>query len=140
MPRRGYRHRLVRTGEHDGRHLPRDDFYCDVALRDTASLRVEYESDSVLAYHHTRPFWPVHVVVVPKRHVSSLLTLTPTDDGLILELLEVVKELAQRVVDEHQTAAVLTNLGAYQDSRHLHFHITSGQPLQGPGSLANPGR
>jgi histidine triad (HIT) family protein len=68
------------------------------------------------------------------------LTLTPTDDGLILELLEVVKELAQRVVDEHEAAAVLTNFGAYQDSRHLHFHITSGQPLQGPGSLANPGR
>lgn len=111
-----------------------DDFYCDVALRNTAALRVEHESDTVLAYHHTRPFWPVHIVVVPKRHVSSLLTLTAEDDALTLELLGVIKELGQRVLDEHGAAAVLTNLGAYQDSRHLHFHISSGQPLQGSRS------
>ncbi len=104
------------------------DFYCDVALRDTAVLRVEFESDTVLAFHHTRPFWPVHIVVVPKQHVGSLLELTSDDDALILELLEVIKKLAQRVMDQHGAAAVLTNLGSYQDSRHLHFHISSGEP------------
>ncbi len=107
-----------------------DDFYCDVAIQDTSALSVEFENGSVLAYHHTRPFWPVHIVVVPKRHVSSLLALTAEDDPLTLELLDVIKELAKHVLDEHGAAAVLTNLGAYQDSRHLHFHVSSGQPLR----------
>lgn len=107
------------------------DFYCDVALRDPAALRVEHESDSVLAYHHTRPYWPIHIVVVPKRHIASLLALTSVDDTLTLHLLDVIKTLARRVVDQHGAAAVLTNLGHYQDSRHLHFHISSGEPFVG---------
>jgi len=106
-----------------------DDFYCDVALRNTAALDVEHESESVLAYHHTRPFWPLHIVVVPKKHVASLLTLSGDDDILTLQVLDVIKTLAQRVLDQHGAAAVLTNLGTYQDSRHLHFHISSGEPL-----------
>ncbi len=42
------------------------DYYCDVALKDTTVLKKEFESDTVLAYHHTRPHWPVHIVIVPK--------------------------------------------------------------------------
>src|SRR5437899_2933620 len=52
------------------------DFYCDVALKGTVALRKEYESDAVLAYHHTRPFWPVHIVVIPKKHIDSFITLS----------------------------------------------------------------
>ena len=43
-----------------------DDFYCDVALADISALDVVHDGAGVLAYHHTRPHWPVHVVVVPK--------------------------------------------------------------------------
>ena len=41
------------------------DFYCDVALKGEIPLQKEYESEYVLAYHHTKPHWPVHIVVVP---------------------------------------------------------------------------
>jgi histidine triad (HIT) family protein len=107
-----------------------DDFYCDVALRDSSALDVIYESDEVLAYHHTRPFWPVHLVVVPKRHVPSLTDLSGADEGLIRELFDVVRRVAARVEDAHGAAAVLTNLGRYQDSKHLHVHVSSGEPLR----------
>jgi histidine triad (HIT) family protein len=106
-----------------------DDFYCDVALRDTSALHVVYESDQVLAYHHTRPFWPVHLVVVPKRHVPSLTDLAGADEPLLRELFDVVRRVAARVEDGHGAAAVLTNLGRYQDSKHLHVHVSSGEPL-----------
>ena len=52
-----------------------EDFYCDEVLSGRTEVRVVRETDNVLAYHHTRPFWPVHIVVIPKRHISSLLTI-----------------------------------------------------------------
>ena len=107
-----------------------DDFYCDVALEDIAALAVVVETPTVLAYHHTRPFWPVHVVVVPKRHLDSLTTLTATDEPDVRDLLAVVQRVARDVEREHGAAAVLTNLGRYQDSKHLHVHVSSGEPLR----------
>lgn len=105
-----------------------DDFYCDVALHDVSALHVVHDSCTVLAYHHTRPFWPVHVVVLPKQHVSSLLTL---DDSLLAaDLLHVVQQVSAEVAAQHGAAAVLTNLGRYQDSKHLHVHVSSGTPLR----------
>ena len=101
-----------------------EDFYCDEVLSGRTAVRVVRETDNVLAYHHTRPFWPVHIVVIPKRHVASLFTIE--DDALLLELLRVVREVAKEVLDEHGACRVLTNLGKYQDSKHLHWHVSSG--------------
>jgi histidine triad (HIT) family protein len=106
-----------------------DDFYCDEVLSGRTSVDVVAETDSVLAFHHTQPFWPVHVVVIPKVHVPSL-----TDIGghgsLLPELLAVVRDVAASVEAEHGACRVLTNLGAYQDSKHLHFHVNSGDQLR----------
>ncbi len=107
-----------------------EDFYCEEALSGRAAINKVLETDLVLAFHHTRPFWPVHIVVVPKRHISSLLALEAGDDGLLIEIFEVVKKIAAQVVEEHGGARVLTNLGKYQDSKHLHFHINYGDQLR----------
>jgi histidine triad (HIT) family protein len=102
------------------------DFYCDEALSGNTRVERVMETATVLAFHHTRPSHPVHVVVVPKRHVTSLATLGAEDDGLLLEVLHVVARIAGDVERQHGAARVVTNLGAYQDSKHLHFHIVSG--------------
>jgi histidine triad (HIT) family protein len=107
-----------------------DDFYCDEALSGRTKVRVVVETDEVLAFHHTRPFWPLHVVVVPKRHVPSLTELGDHDPTIITTVMDVVRSIAAEVEREHGAAAVLTNLGAYQDSKHLHFHVSSGDPLR----------
>lgn len=103
-----------------------DDFYCDVAIPHAADLEVVHEDAQVLAYHHTRPFWQVHVVVVPKRHIASLTTVTAADEPDVRALLAVVQRVAADVEHRHGAAAVLTNLGSYQDSRHLHVHVHAG--------------
>ena len=103
-----------------------EDFYCDEVLSGRTPVKVVRETSNVLAYYHTRPFWPVHIVVIPKRHIASLLTLEETDDALLLELLRVVREVAREVMAEHGACRVLTNLGNYQDSKHLHWHVCFG--------------
>lgn len=101
------------------------DFYCDEVFSGKTPVEKVLETENVLAYHHTRPFWPVHIVVVPKRHVASVLEV---ESDLLIEIFDVIKEVAARVFEEHGAARVLTNLGEYQDSKHLHFHINSGDP------------
>ena len=107
-----------------------EDFYCEEALSGRTPINKVFENDNVLAFHHTRPFWPVHIVVIPKKHVASLLELPGEGDALMRELLGVVVEVAGEVRREHGAARVLTNLGAYQDSKHLHFHVNFGEPLK----------
>ena len=103
-----------------------EDFYCDEVFSGKTPVETILETDRVLAYHHTRPFWPVHIVVVPKQHVDSLLTV---DDEMLVELMNVAKKVAASILDEHGAVRVLTNLGEYQDSKHLHFHVVSGESL-----------
>ena len=105
-----------------------EDFYCDEVLSGRTQVEVVEETELVLAYHHTRPFWPVHIVVIPKQHIPSLVDFGGAHESLLIELMAVVRRVAARVLEEHGAARVLTNLGRYQDSKHLHFHVNSGAP------------
>jgi histidine triad (HIT) family protein len=58
-----------------------DDFYCDEVLSGRTPVRKVIETDNVLAYHHTRPYYPVHLVVIPKKHISSLIALEVGDNS-----------------------------------------------------------
>ena len=49
------------------------DFYCDEVLRGRTTVEKVLETENVLAFHHTRPFYPVHVVVIPKKHIYPVL-------------------------------------------------------------------
>src|SRR6187402_2922212 len=108
-----------------------EDFYCDEVLSGRTPVKIVRETGNILAYHHTRPFWPVHIVVIPKRHISSLLELDLSETGLLAELLGAVQQVAAQVVAQHGACRILTNLGAYQDSKHLHWHVAAGEPHAG---------
>jgi histidine triad (HIT) family protein len=106
------------------------DFYCERVLNGIDRVDVVFESPDIVAFHHTRPFFSLaHVVVVPKRHLASLLD--PDADALMPAMLSVVRDVAAMVLREHGAARVLTNLGAYQDSKHLHWHVYAGTELAG---------
>jgi histidine triad (HIT) family protein len=102
------------------------DFYCDVAIPDPGRLDVVYDDELVLAFHHTRPFWQHHIVVVPKQHIGSFTTLSGRDEPVARRLFAVVQSIAADTERTTGAAAVLTNLGSYQDSKHLHIHVHSG--------------
>ncbi len=107
------------------------DIYCDLIIPHRTdgktTIHIIKETEAILAYYHTKPFWPTHIVVTPKVHVNSLLEL---DGTLADELLAVVKEIAEMVKTEKGAARVTTNLGEYQDNKHLHIHVNSGDPLR----------
>ena len=106
------------------------DFYCEQVLSGKTKVEKILETENVLAFYHTRPFYETHIVVIPKRHIASLLTLEKADEPIFLEIFEVIKKVANRTVGEKGAARVLTNLGKYQESKHLHFHVISGEQIR----------
>ena len=106
------------------------DFYCDEALSGRTPVDVVMETDQILAFHHTRPYWPVHIVVVPKAHIPSLTNLGGHDVAILYRLLDAVRQVAADVEARYGACRVATNLGEYQDSKHLHFHVGHGAPLK----------
>lgn len=105
-----------------------DDFYCENVLNKKIKVKVVKETKRVLAYYYTKPFWQVHIVVVPKMHIASLKELK--DKELIVELLEVLNIVSNKVKLKYGSCRILTNLGGYQDSKHLHFHVSYGEHIK----------
>ncbi|HMS40416.1 MAG TPA: HIT domain-containing protein [Pyrinomonadaceae bacterium] len=112
-----------------------EDFYCDEVLSGKTQVEKILETENVLAFYHTRPFWEIHIVVIPKKHISSLLTLEKSDEKILLEIFEVIKKVSAETVEKFGAARVLTNLGKYQESKHLHFHINSGEKIRPDNSI-----
>ena len=102
------------------------DFYCDQVLSGKAEFKTVLETDRVLAFHHTRPMFETHVVVIPKQHINDLTTLG--DDSLLLEILHTIQTVASHTLRDSGVCKVVTNLGEYQESKHLHWHVIS-RPL-----------
>ncbi len=83
------------------------------------------ETDTLLAFHHPKPSYPFHVVLVPRQAVSNLMALDPANTKFLSELFEAV----QSIVTEFQLPAyrLIANGGEYQDFPYLHFHLISGE-------------
>lgn len=112
-----------------------EDFYCEQVLSGKTKVEKILETENVLAFYHTRPFWQIHIVVIPKRHISSLLAVDETETEIFLELFDVIKKVSADVVEKYGAARVLTNLGKYQESKHLHFHINSGDQIRSDNKI-----
>ena len=81
------------------------------------------ETETLLVFHHPKPSYPFHVVLVPKQTVPNLMELDPKDSTFLSELFTTVQSL----VTEFQLPAyrLIVNGGEYQDFPHLHFHLVS---------------
>ena len=106
------------------------DFYCDQVLSGRIAVERIAETEQVLAFHHTQPYWPVHVVIIPKRHIRSLADLESGDLPVAHEMLTVAAEICRRVTAEHGGCRLSTNSGEYQSKKHLHFYIHYGPRLR----------
>ena len=101
-----------------------EDFYCDEVLSGRTTVVVVHETGTVLAFEHTRPHYAAaHVVVIPKSHIVSFVDFEEDDAKIIAEVWEIARLVAQRLVDLHGGAHIVTNVGKYQESKHFHVHV-----------------
>lgn len=102
--------------------------FCKIINGEIPSTKV-YEDDKVLAFKDIEPAAPVHILVIPKVHVTSLLELE--DDELLIHINKVIKQVAREQGIAESGFRVLTNIGENggQAVKHLHFHILGGAKL-----------
>lgn len=105
------------------------DFYCEEALSGKTPIEIVYESEEVLAFYHTRPFWEKHIVIIPKKHIKDLIHVTDEDMHIMTQILKVARELAKNL-DLAEGVKLLTNLGKFQDTPHVHFHLAQGKQIR----------
>ncbi len=106
------------------------DFYCDEILSGKVPVRRVVETEHVLAFHHTQPYWPVHIVIIPKRHIASLAAVEPADWLIVHEMLTVAADICRRITEENGGCRLSTNSGDYQTTKHLHFYIHHGERVR----------
>lgn len=70
------------------------DWYCENIINGDLSVNKVYDSDNIVAFHHTRPFWEHHIVAIPKMHIESMASPEANDSDLMSELMSVMHKLA----------------------------------------------
>ena len=106
------------------------DFYCEQIISKKTKVNVIAETDNVMAFHHTRPTWPVHIIVIPKKHFPSLLEIIDENKDILDEMFNVMREVIQQVMYQHGKCRLTTNFGEHQETKHLHWHIYVGSVLE----------
>ena len=104
-----------------------DCLFCKIIRGEIPSTKV-YEDDAVYAFRDINPQTPVHVLIVPRKHMADALECDPETAGRVLEAAK--KIAAQENVDK-TSFRLLTNCGAdaRQTVRHLHFHLLGGAEM-----------
>lgn len=83
------------------------------------------ETDSLLAFYHPSPSYPLHILIVPKDRIRSLPDLNSTHKDFLLELYEAVGELVERFDLRSIGYRLIANGGQYQQVDYLHFPLIS---------------
>jgi histidine triad (HIT) family protein len=92
-----------------------------------------YEDDRCLAFHDVAPQAPTHVLVIPKKEITSLESIGDEDAELLAHLLLVIRDLAKKLNLGNGYRVVINNgRDGGQSVDHLHFHLLGGRPLTWP--------
>jgi histidine triad (HIT) family protein len=106
--------------------------FCDIAAG-TIDSDVVHSTDGVVAFRDVNPQAPTHLLVIPREHIASVGDLTSAHEGTLVEIFEVLRQLAERE-SLGGGYRVVTNAGpdAGQSVDHLHFHLLGGRSLGWP--------
>lgn len=104
--------------------------FCKIVAGDVKSEFV-YEDDQVVAFKDINPAAPVHLLVIPRKHICSLMEVEEGDEVLIGHIHLVIKKLARQFNLDSSGFRVVNNCGkdSGQAVFHLHFHLIGGRPL-----------
>jgi len=107
--------------------------FCKIANKEIPS-NIVYEDEKVLAFHDINPQAPYHILVIPKKHLSTLLELEEEDKELIGHIYLVINKIAKDLGFAERGFRVVVNCKeeAGQTIFHLHFHILAGRPMDWP--------
>jgi histidine triad (HIT) family protein len=107
-----------------------DCLFCKI-VAGTIPCNKVYEDDAILAFHDIAPAAPVHVLIIPKKHIDSMNEVTAEDLPLISDIHRVAIELAKQLGIAESGYRLINNCGpdSGQAVQHLHYHLLGGGKL-----------
>ena len=100
--------------------------FCKIIKGDIPCNKV-YEDDDVLAFHDINPSAPIHFLMIPKKHLTSLAEAQPEDTALLGKMLALVPQLAKEQGCQNGFRVVInTGKDGGQEVGHLHIHVMGG--------------
>jgi len=110
-----------------------DDLFLKIIDREIPA-EVVYEDEDVLAFRDINPQAPLHVLIIPKKHIRTLNEVREEDEKLLGRLMNVARKIAEEegVSEEGYRVVMNCNKGAGQTVFHIHLHLLGGRPLTWP--------
>lgn len=107
-----------------------DCIFCKIIKREIPSSIV-YEDNEIIAFRDVNPQAPIHILVIPKKHISSLVDLKEEDEIVVGKIYTVINKIAEQEGIDKKGFRVIVNCGedGGQEVKHLHFHILGGKKL-----------
>lgn len=107
--------------------------FCRIVSGEIPSKKV-FEDDDIVAFEDINPQAPVHVLVIPRKHVATLNDLAPEHDALVGRLHRIAAQLAKErsIASDGYRVVLNCNAGAGQTVFHLHLHLLGGRPMTWP--------
>lgn len=107
-----------------------DCIFCKIINKQIPS-EIVYEDDEIIAFKDIQPVAPIHVLIVPKKHIASIMELSKDDKELIGKIYLVAQKLSIQLGVNEDGFRVVTNCGenAGQTVKHIHFHLLGGKKL-----------
>ena len=106
-----------------------DCIFCKIAAGEIPSKKA-YEDDKVLAFYDLEPQAPVHILIIPKEHISSCAEIAEKNSEVISHIFEVAAKLGKELGLDNGYR-IVNNCGenACQTVKHIHFHVLGGEKL-----------
>jgi histidine triad (HIT) family protein len=108
-----------------------DCLFCRIVKKEIPA-KVVYEDDKLLAFNDIEPVAPLHVLIVPKRHITSMNELEKSDRELVGDMYLVAKKIAKDNGFSEKGFSTVVNAGP-QAVPHLHLHVVAGKKMILPG-------
>lgn len=110
-----------------------DCIFCKIAAKEIP-VEACYEDEQLIAFPDVNPAAPVHILLIPKKHIANLLELTAEDSGLFCHLMETVPKIAKNagLGEDGFRVVINTKDNGGQTVYHLHIHILGGRFMTWP--------
>ena len=107
--------------------MPNDCLFCNISKGQTAT-EILFENDTLVVFKDINPHAPVHLLIVPKKHIRSINDLTDDERPILAEMIMVARDMAAEVGVSQSGYKLLFNVekGGGQVIFHLHLHVIGG--------------
>ena len=112
--------------------MPDDCLFCRIISKKIPA-KVEFENDSMVAIQDINPQAPVHLLLIPKKHMAEVADMAENDRALLGDLIFRAKELArERKLEEGYRLVFNNGIKAGQSVFHIHLHLLAGRIMKWP--------